>query len=777
MATLAVGAVALMYAQAGVMRAGASRANHHSRLTFVAIAGVQYASARLVDALQVDNDTLTITETAGETPNTCSFEVRGFQPTDGQEVIITQGSINNAEREFAGTVLTDAHSYVGTPAAGGDAVNVIDYTWQLTRRTISQRFSNQSATAIAQAIIALAPGLTSIRVAAGLPVVDEISFTNQSLASALSNLADRIGGTWKATYAKDVRFGIAADASQTDPTTLTAASALLTEMNDFRVTRDLSQVITRQPVEGGGSTSVAACAVGETQIPVTELSWYNAAGGTVVSGPQRITYTGKTQASPTTAPTVRPLAGTGIEDGAHQWAYTFVTAAGETLPSLLSASVLMETLPTAPAVASIVPSPYPGAGPVVGLTVNYAIAVIKDITQLTVFGFASGITALGTPASVVAAGNTAYSATFISRTDLIGRYIGLFRNDGGGTTWYLMDYIFNGVAAGATAQISFDLSPHNFNSPFSSTFQIAPWVAFSPVNNAWIAVVPTGPIGTTSRKVYRTAAGGAQLKLQQTIANNTATTGVTDTTPDASLGANAPTTDTSGLVLSAVSVTSGATAAGAITMNLSSGAAFLSTGGWVIVAGNMPVRYTGKSTNQLTGIPATGAGSIAAAVPSGSTVSTCVALLGIPASGVGSILYPIGAGDEVNLRVVIDDTAAQAEMSGRMLPTVDDGIIEGAVIQDGRISETEARARGTAQLAAHSALDVAIAYTTRDTNTHAGRTITVNLAAPTAVNQAFKVQQVAISDFNPARWPKRQAQGSSTRFTLEQLLRVARGGA
>ncbi|MEP7162358.1 MAG: hypothetical protein ABI747_01175, partial [Candidatus Moraniibacteriota bacterium] len=57
-----------------------------------------------------------------------------------------------------------------------------------------------------------------------------------------------------------------------------------------------------------------------------------------------------------------------------------------------------------------------------------------------------------------------------------------------------------------------------------------------------LTVIAAGPTGTTARKVYRTTAGNALLgpwKLLTTISDNTTTT-FTDTTTDASLGANAP---------------------------------------------------------------------------------------------------------------------------------------------------------------------------------------------------------------------------------------------
>jgi len=57
--------------------------------------------------------------------------------------------------------------------------------------------------------------------------------------------------------------------------------------------------------------------------------------------------------------------------------------------------------------------------------------------------------------------------------------------------------------------------------------------------------IPVGPSGTTARRIYRSAVGGGQKKLVTTINNNTETSYL-DQTPDASLGANAPTLNTSG---------------------------------------------------------------------------------------------------------------------------------------------------------------------------------------------------------------------------------------
>lgn len=54
-----------------------------------------------------------------------------------------------------------------------------------------------------------------------------------------------------------------------------------------------------------------------------------------------------------------------------------------------------------------------------------------------------------------------------------------------------------------------------------------------------ITAVPTGPTGTTARKIYRSKVGGTQGFLLTTLNDNT-TTSYTDITADASLGAGTP---------------------------------------------------------------------------------------------------------------------------------------------------------------------------------------------------------------------------------------------
>lgn len=60
-----------------------------------------------------------------------------------------------------------------------------------------------------------------------------------------------------------------------------------------------------------------------------------------------------------------------------------------------------------------------------------------------------------------------------------------------------------------------------------------------------VTAIPLGGSGVTSRKLYRTVAGGSTYLLLATLADNT-TTSYTDNIADSSLGAGAPTSNTTG---------------------------------------------------------------------------------------------------------------------------------------------------------------------------------------------------------------------------------------
>ena len=297
----------------------------------------------------------------------------------------------------------------------------------------------------------------------------------------------------------------------------------------------------------------------------------------------------------------------------------------------------------------------------------------------------------------------------------------------------------------------------------------APTVGTAAAAQVALSGVPLGPATVTGRRIYRTVAGGSALKLLATWADNTTTTGQ-DGTADAGLGANAPTGDTSG-----IPQPTGTVLAGSPTLPLSGvPPAFSATGGWAIVGnGEVVIRYTGLSGNNLTGIPPTGVGSITTTIAYGALCTAAPQLLGIPASGAGAIIYPLHNGDNINLLMTVDDLGAQAALAA----LVGGSGIQEAYIQDGRIGYTEAIARGTAMLKDRSTLLIEVHYTCRDPLTRSGATIHCALPPPTNLGGDYKIQDVTIANFSakPGQPPTYTVQASSERYSLDDLLRMARG--
>src|SRR4030095_3414944 len=284
-----------------------------------------------------------------EVPNTCTFTVQGNRPPEGAEVIIAYDTVDNPERLFAGTILrvTDVTATAHDPRSLLYQVEAIDYTWQLQAHLVIGRYTNQSATAIATDLIAQwAPAGFTSQIAAGLPVLHEISFTSPRLMDALPQLAKRIGGYAQGDYFKRIALWITP--TGTPPVALTPDHDSLAS---FSVTRDLSQIVTRALMEGGGVNTIGPVSPGETRIPIEDKAWDQAAGGGVRTGPTTENDTGSGEClpppvtafnggaagGPGVAPTAAAASGTGLALGTYKYAYTWTTASGETVTSPLRA--------------------------------------------------------------------------------------------------------------------------------------------------------------------------------------------------------------------------------------------------------------------------------------------------------------------------------------------------------------------------------------------------------------------------------------------------------
>jgi len=852
-------------ARLGIARLGATRLGDYRPYVYLSVDGV---------ARRLRIDHLTVRDTEGGIPNTATMRVSGFDPQEGQAVRLGLGALDAAHSIFAGHILKTSRIYEADNVENvAYDLTCISYEWRLNRHKVNARFMSQSATTIATSLIAsYAPDFTVANVAAGLPSLEEFTLTNEDLTDALDRLTDRIGGAWYVDESKDLHLFLS------ETLTATAIDDTHRGASQVRWDRDLSPVRTRVVVEGGGSTALTSVVAGETMLPVEDSTWYEPSGGTVVSGPQRITYTGVQTgaggglvgpgAAPSGTPTLALAAGSGVESGSHGYAVTFVTAAGESIAGP-TASITVG-LTSAPGAAPTAGSATAGGSVDAGAH-DYEVTFVTASGETTPGPTSNQVTAtaaLSTPSSAIGATSTLtagsmatghywYITTFLSATGetefsnahvadffvisghsaldlnsiptgpsgVTGRRVYRTFVDGptgasAATDFWLLTTINNNTTttytdtkadgslgghpptSNTTAAQTIPLTAiplggtlvtgrklyrrfngagtyklvttiaNNTATTYSDTAANASLGADAPssntatANQVALSAIPIGGASVTQRKIYRTTAGGSQLKLQSTIADNTTTT-ATDSTADASLGANVPTSDTSGLAQPAGQVTAGSTSL--IIAGLS---AFASGGGWAVIGnGQQVIRYTGLTSTALTGIPATGVGAIEASISYNSTVTPASALTGIPANGAGSILYDITTGDDVNLLVTVDDAGAQATLAALV---GGDGVIE-EYIQDRRLSSTEATARAQAQLDLVKDPLVSVRYETRDRHTRAGREVTFT-STLLGLTGTFKIQSVTISDFDGAQrtWPRRQVDASSRRFTFEALLRQGR---
>jgi hypothetical protein len=284
-------------------------------------------------------------------------------------------------------------------------------------------------------------------------------------------------------------------------------------------------------------------------------------------------------------------------------------------------------------------------------------------------------------------------------------------------------------------------------------------VGLSSPSQVALGGIAVGPSGVTSRRLYRTAAGQATVQLLTTLADNTTTT-YTDATADASLGAAAPASDTSGLTIQTGQVNPGSTS-----MPVTSTGWARPDGGWAIVGnGAVIIRYTGISGNLLTGIPATGSGSITAAVNYNSTITSAPMLIGVT-----GLTLPINAGDPMAIWVQVDDTAAQSALAARVGGT---GIIENVIV-DQRRGVPSITALCQADLVMYSRPLLTATYTCFDAKSRSGRPVTVNL--PTlAINQTLTITDVTIDYVGqgPARF---HVTAGTLPLSLDAILRQLAG--
>ena len=709
--------------------------------------------------LRVRLDTLTIHDVINDSPNTASFVAdHATPPTVGQRLRITIG-IDPVYLLFAGILQKAAALPIGRASINKKEwqCEALDDTGRSDWLRPFGAWEGISATTVAQQLVAsFGPGFSSAGVQAGLPPVTLYLDGTERMNGALRLLAKLIGGYY---YWDDyvLHLFTGSEAGGT-PDPITGAPGQILQDPPITYTSDDAQIRTRCFGKGHSEATLAAVNAGETLLPIANAVMFNPFGGKAISEWQRLQYTGTVIGGtgslvgpgvvPSSAPVAAATAGTGVTVGSHLYAYTWVTAAGETPASPVSAAAITTALEAGPPIYALNPQPnlmnYPQPPP--GTLVEYALSKLSDVGGME--------TPRGATKSWYSVAGQYQTISVMCTADMVGNWINCWRHDNGGA-WGLIGSIK------VTSQPVGGVFP--FFDQYATTGNPRPDPANNyqsgRVNVSGISTGQTGGTGVTARRLYRSAANtSTPLKLLATLADNTTTT-YADALGDASLGAAAPVTDTSGLQMQA-----GQVLPGSPTLPVAGTGWALAGGGWVVIGnGQQVIRYTGISGSTLTGIPPSGNGAITAAVNFNSSLTGAPMLTGV--SGIGTA---IRSGAPVNIWVQVDDTAAQAALAARVGGS---GVIE-HLISDERRGEQSLIALCQADLALYARPIVTVQYATFDPNTRSGKTVAITLAA-LGLNTTLMIQDVTIDRFQPkpTKYPRFTVTASSVRSSLEDVLR------
>jgi hypothetical protein len=725
-------------------------------------------------------------------PDTGAFRVTGSTPKAGQLITVTSGDADLAHTLITGRILETAVLYEGAKRNVATDLRVVDPTWLMQRRKVLATYVNQSATAIViDLIFRFCRGITVAHVTPNLPTIDAITFTNESLPQCLTAICERIGGSWFVDYGFDLNVFLTATEQAGSITDVDARTA-----SNLRLAEDLSQVITRVIGRGGGGAAAIDVSPGAIELPVNEgdaQTWYAQAGGLVEVNTQVLSYTSVrgrggvgalvgTGNTPTSPLIVSGINGAGLGAGTYQYAQTFANAAGETLAGPLRAIVTGGTAPALNVPGMRSTGQNLSSGMVNGGRYSWRVALL----------YAGGGFALGPPTATYTVDQWAWEIGVGLRTldPVTGFYYypslttggiaevtqtQIYRTTNNGATWHI-ERSYTGVANSFNGWL---VTADNWSDGSIVTNPQYPTGPIATFGRTVVkAPIPAAPAGFTGINLYRTVVNGSQLKRLATAVNPAVD--YVDSAADGTLGANAPAADTSGVIAN----TNLNVAAGSTELIVTSTDPFAADGGsgWARI-GDLVIYYSGIGVNKLTGVPASGPGSLSATVRYGAQILVQPRLVGIPTSGTGAILVAIKKGDAIALRVEVEDAAAIAVMADRLkLPgqaaVTADGIIED-LVTDSRFELPELLNQCRAKLAERKSPRLTLTFESRDDSLQVGRLVTVNTTQP-PIAGTFRIQtiafsEIAISGGRGTVRALRTVTATNQLFTFANLLRQLRG--
>jgi hypothetical protein len=713
---------------------------------------------------------LTVHDPIDDAPSTATITLE-TQPTVGTRLRVVVGMDPRPAVVFAGPIQRAALSFNGRPSKNllAWACDAIDDTWRADDARPFLTWAGGSATALVQTLVATYAakyGFAAL-VEANLPPVRVTFDGTSTLNDALRQVAKLVGGYF---YWQDlICYFFVTPLPDVSPDPVNGSQWGLLTSPRVDLTTDDAQIRTRVYGKGHEEATIAAVDAGESKLPIADAVMFTVTGGRAISDWQRLQYTGVDLGgtgslvgpgiTPTSAPVAAIGTSTGVTPGGHTYAFTWKTAAGETLPSpVASVTVVGGSVPRPPApwgsnsyYTGVTNSP-PGCP--AGWQLRFRVSICDDATNMR--------TALSDPSPVYVSNGYPASIGVSVTADMRGRTIYIERSDNNGPWTQVSSYLDSGYGLMGSGQ------PIDANAPIGSTVswvelnqhagngnQSASSGALQYPSSVALSGIAVGPSATTARNVYRSAAGTTTpLRLLATIADN-ATTTYSDTTADAALGATAPATDNSGLPIPAGQIPAGATA-----LPVTSTVWARSDGGWAIVGnGDVVVRYTGISGNNLIGIPASGNGAILAPINYNSTITGAAML-----TGVTGLQAALNVGAPVAIWVQVDNADAQTALKNRI---GGDGVVE-FVIVDQRRGEPSLTALCLADLQRYAYPQLTAAYTTFDAKSRSGRPVHVTLWG---LDLSLVITEVTIDHVGTGGPPQFHVTAGTNTLSLQDILR------
>ncbi|NTW04530.1 MAG: hypothetical protein HGA27_00245 [Peptococcaceae bacterium] len=175
------------------------------------IAGIE----RIADLVQ---STLNIQRALTYLVDTCTFDVSGVSPSEGEEVIVEQ----DGTRLFGGIIVKVELAWTfDNKSTKVWKIDCDDYTALLDRKLVVETYEGQAADNIFIDVAnKYCPGFTASGVRTGAPVVEYMVFNDIRPSECFKQLCEYIGWHWMPDYYKDLQFFSAEELASPAPMAL-----------------------------------------------------------------------------------------------------------------------------------------------------------------------------------------------------------------------------------------------------------------------------------------------------------------------------------------------------------------------------------------------------------------------------------------------------------------------------------------------------------------------------------------------------------------------------